>query len=173
MPSNSHTILICTDAMRMDANNLFRGLPRTPTMTYDDSPPEFDPNPGSGTFGTRLASAAAIAASATPWLVPVTHWMASAWELPNFAAMMATLKAGGLDNITSRDWAVFNLNKNRAIAAGSSLYSRTMDWLGSEMDLDAAEQRTAIVSANMAAALAEAAAVPLQKIPSQPRPGLG
>lgn len=167
MPNNSHTVLICTDAMRQDANNLLRGLPRTANETYDSSPPEFTPQPGSGTFGRRLGSASVIAASSTPWTAPTTHWGAFAWELPNFATIMATLKAGGLDTITSRDWSVFNLNRQRANAAATSLYSRTVDWLGSEFDLDAAEQRVAISSANITAAFA---AVGVNFIPDAPRP---
>lgn len=168
-PHNSHTVMICTSAARQDVNNMLRGLPKNDGTgeTYDGSPVEFTAQPGSGTMSRMLAPVTTLNASATPWTVAPTHWLASAWELPTYEQVMTTLKAGGLETLTSRDWSFYNLNRTRAIAAGQALITRTVDWLGSELDLDAAEQRTALMQANIAAALD---ALGLAYIPFPPRP---
>jgi len=147
--------MICTEALRQDTNNMWRGLSNPLNIPYDASPTNAVP----GTHGVALAT---VLNSTTPWTSTPTHWLASAWELPTFADLLASLKAG---NITSRDWAPFNLNQQRARTAGQSIYSRTVDWTGLETDPDASEQRRLIVRGNLAAALTE---LGLFQIPDKP-----
>lgn len=122
----------------------------------------YDANPVNSTVGVHNIPLAGTLDPVTPWTTPPTHWLASAWELPTFAELLASLKAG---NISSRDWAPFNLNQTRARTAGQSLYARTVNWTGSEFDPDASLQRSNIVEGNIAAALAE---LGLQKVPRRP-----
>lgn len=157
MPNNSHTVLICTAALKQDTNNMWRGLSNPLGIPYDLSPVNSSP-------GTHTVPLAGTLIPETPWTTPPTHWMASSWELPTFVDLLAALKAG---NIPTRDWLPFNLTQTRARAAGQSLRAWTVNWLGSEFDADASLQRVTLMDANIAAALAE---MGLQKVPGRPTP---
>jgi len=163
MASNSHSIVICTGALRQDTCNMWRGLPRG-DEAYDNSPVEITPAPGTGFHKRGCALAATVAASSTPWTVAPTHWLVSAWEVPEFDTLLSQLKAGGQETLTTRDWAPFNLTRNRAIAAAQALYYRTMHW--DPVTGDAA--RLVLQAENLAAALGQYPGGALALIPDKP-----
>ena|SRR5205085_10934763 len=156
MANNSNTVLICTAALRQDTNNLFRAVPNTayPGQTYDSSPVNSLP----GIFSVPLAP---TLNAITPWTTTPTHYLGSTWELPSFDALMASIKNGTLD-LSSVNWANYNLTKQRAGAAANALYYRTQDW-----DPNGSLQTYEVLDQNVTAALTE---LGLQKIPTQPRP---
>lgn len=119
---------------------MWRGLIRPEGFSYDSSPVDSLP-------GVHSVPLAATLNATSPALTTPTHWMASAWDFPALATLLVSLKAG---NITSRDWAPFNLNQNRARTAGQSLYSRTQDW-----DPNGSVETYQVVAQNIAAALTE------------------
>lgn len=153
MANNSHTVMICTQALRQDTNNMWRGLLMTNGVTF------YDASPVNSLPGTHSVPLAATLLTVSPWLTTPTHWLASAWELPTFAALVDSLKAG---NIPTRDWLPLNLTQQRARAAGQGLYSRTQDW-----DPNGTLQTYEVVAQNIAAALTE---LGLVQIPSKPFP---
>lgn len=129
---------------------MWRGLTRPDGILFDPSPPDTLP-------GLQAVPLAGTLNATSPWLTTPTHWAASAWDLPSFTELLATLKAG---NIPTRDWLPFNLTQARARTAGQSLYARTVDW-----DPNGTLTTAEVAQANIAAGLA---ANGLQRIPSQP-----
>lgn len=129
---------------------MWRGLANEAGISYDTSPVNSLP----GTQGIPLAP---TLNATSPWLTTPTHYAASAWELPTFANLIASLKAG---NIPTRDWLPFNLTQARARTAGQNLYARTQDW-----DPAGPLATYQVVQQNFAAALTE---LGLQRIPSPP-----
>lgn len=130
---------------------MWRGLTNPLGIPYDD------PTKVDGVPGTHSVPLAPTLNATSPWLTTPTHWLASSWELPTFADLLATLKAG---NIPTRDWIPFNLTQQRARTAGQSLIYRTQDW-----DPNGTKQTYEVAAENIAAALAENG---LQKIPHPP-----
>ena len=153
MPFNQHTVVVCTAALRQDTNNMWRGLSNSTGVQYDASPVDSLP-------GTMSVPLAATLDTVDPWFTTPTHFLASTWELPEFSTLMTTLKAGGGNIITSKDWSPYNLNRQRSIAAASALYSRTVQ-------LQVGEDPSTVANTNINAALTE---LGLQKIPSKPNP---
>src|SRR5215207_4374976 len=152
MAYDQHTVLICTTALRQDTNNMWRGLSNSIGIPYDASPVNSLP----GTCGVPLAVTLDVV---NPWFTTPTHWLASAWELPDYETLLASLKAG---NIPTREWLTLNLTQNRARTAAQSLYSRTQG-------LQPGQKMHVVVAENIAAALIETG---LNRVPNRPIGGL-
>lgn len=150
MAFNQHTVLVCTAALRQDSNNVFRAIPNEIGSTYDSSPVNSIP----GTFSVPLA---VTLNTTNPWNTPPTHFLAATWELPAYADMLASIKAGVFSAV---DWAAYNLTAQRAAAVGRSLYTRTQVW-----DPNGPLHTYEVVAQNIAAALTE---LGLQRVPDRP-----
>lgn len=123
MGVTNYTVLICTNALRLDTCNLWRALTIEESGEhYDNSPVELEasPRPGSGVHVRKMA---ATLNAVDPWTTTPTHWLGGGWLFPSGPTLVAQLKAG---NVPSVDLLPYNLTQNRARTAAQALYSKTV-----------------------------------------------